>query len=227
MSISGLLVILSLAVPAQRSAAALPIVMLAPTTSPSHTLALLITGDGGWASTDRTIAERLARDGDGVIVLNSLHYFTYPRTPAGLAADLSTLARVGCARWSCDRIVLVGYSMGADVLPFVVDKLSSDVRPRVVQLQLISLSHEATFRFLPTQWLGLHLWPTVATLPQLAKLRRVQVVCIYGTSDLDAACRNLASGEANVIPLASGHVMSGVADQLAGLVSGQIRQLRR
>src|SRR5512141_1033209 len=102
MRTAALFALIGLATSVPSGAAQLPIVALAPATAPSHTLAILVTGDGGWAATDRTIAQRLTRDGDGVIGLNSLHYFTEPRTPAGVAADVSRLIRDGCARWSCN-----------------------------------------------------------------------------------------------------------------------------
>lgn len=227
MRTAALFALIGLVTCAPPGVAQLPMVALAPAAAPSHTLAILITGDGGWAATDRAIGKRLTQDGDGVMVLNSLHYFTAPRTPAGVAADVGRLARDGCARWSCDRIVLIGYSMGADVLPFVVDRLSSDVRPRTVELVLISLSHKATFRFLPTEWLGLNLWPTVATLPELARVHGVQVVCIFGTRDQDSACRDLAPGQATLISVPGGHVMTDVADQLAELIAAHVRALAR
>src|SRR5512132_3407077 len=123
----------------------LPLVVIAPSpaVSATGTLAILLTGDGGWSQVDKVIAQKLSSDGDAVVGLNSLHYFQHKRTSAGVAADVTELARASCQRWSCQRIVLIGYSMGADVLPFVVNQLGADVRAKVAQVDLISLGHFA------------------------------------------------------------------------------------
>jgi type IV secretory pathway VirJ component len=205
----------------------LPLVVMAPAGPSTGTLALLLTGDGGWSRVDRTIAQKLTSEGDGVIGLNSLHYFQHKRTSSELAADLTEIARANCERWSCQRIVLIGYSMGADVLPFVVNQLGDDVRAKVVQLDLISLGHLAVFKFSPTQWVGVMMGQKFATLPALANIHGINLVCIYGTTDSDPACKDVAHDSATVIAMPSGHVMSKVADDLAEVVAEHINKVRK
>ena len=215
------------AVPPRKAAVeSLPLVMIAPAAPASGTLAVLVTGDGGWSHADRTVAEKLAADGDGVVGLNSLHYFAHKRTSAGMASDVSAVAREACDKWSCQRIVLIGYSMGADVLPFVVNQLDTDVRSKVEQLDLVSLGHIAVFKFFPTQWLGVTVGQKFATLPALATIHGLDIVCIYGTTDSDPACRDLPQTEATIIPLNSGHVMTKVAADLADVISSNVSRLK-
>ena len=52
----------------------LPLVEL-PTKANSGTLALMISGDGGWAGIDKQVAEALNKEGVAVVGLNSLQYF--------------------------------------------------------------------------------------------------------------------------------------------------------
>lgn len=227
MIIPGLFALLTASMPATPAAVpqTLPLVVLAPAEPRTGTLALLLTGDGGWSRVDKAIAEKLSGEGDGVVALNSLHYFQHKHTSAQLAADLTEVARESCERWSCQRIVLIGYSMGADVLPFVVNQLGTDVRAKVQQLDLVSLGHLAVFKFFPTQWIGLTVGQKFATLPQLASVHGLDLICIYGTTDSDPACKDVPHDAATVIAMPSGHVMSKVADELADTIASQIRKV--
>src|SRR6185369_13257499 len=68
----------------------LPLVEL-PSTIPTtrHEMAVLISGDGGWAELDKRVAEGLAGAGVPTVGLNSLRYFWTPRTPESAASDLA------------------------------------------------------------------------------------------------------------------------------------------
>jgi type IV secretory pathway VirJ component len=225
MFISGLLAIVMAASPGKSAPAhSLPLVVMAPVAASTGTLAILLTGDGGWSKVDRAIADKLVADGDGVVGLNSLHYFAHKRTSAELASDVSAVARESCQRWSCQRIVLIGYSMGADVLPFIVNQLGDDVRSKVVQLNLISLGHEAVFRFFPTAWMGVMVGQKFATLPQLALVKNLDILCVYGTDDSDPACKDVTNPQTTVVSLPTGHTMSKVADDLASIMSARVKK---
>jgi type IV secretory pathway VirJ component len=52
-----------------------------PAQKPGDTLAVFLTGDGGWAQLDRSVAALLAQKGVAVVGLSSLKYFWHARTP--------------------------------------------------------------------------------------------------------------------------------------------------
>jgi len=59
----------------------------------------------------------LAANGIPVIGLDSLRYFWSARSPQGLGADLDRMIRYYLTQLGKQRVVLIGYSQGADVLP--------------------------------------------------------------------------------------------------------------
>ena len=65
-----------------------------PGTAPSDLIAIMLSGDGGWAGLDKDVAAALAAQGITVVGLDSLRYFWSPRTPEGLAADLDRMVEV-------------------------------------------------------------------------------------------------------------------------------------
>lgn len=208
------------AAPTPRDLEGLPIIEV-PASRPGDLLAVLITGDGGWAGIDRSLGGALAKKGIPVIGLDSLRYFWKARTPKGTAADVDRILRHYLAAWKRQRVLLIGYSQGADVLPFVVSGLSPDMRSRVQLAALLAPGTRAVFEFRLSNWLsddeeGLEL------RPEMEKLTGTPVLCVYGAEEEDSLCPTLARARARVIRLPGGHHFDGDYDRLATSILDQV-----
>ena len=168
----------------------------------------MVSGDGGWAGIDRQIGETFAAQGIPVVGLNSLRYLWKPRTPDQAAADLTRVLRHYLQAWHASRILLVGYSRGANVLPFMVTRLPAGLRGRIQVVALLGLSHEAGFEFHFADLLGRGKGG-LPTLPEVRALRGLRVLCVYGMDETDTACRDLPPGLASVVALPGGHHFGG------------------
>jgi type IV secretory pathway VirJ component len=58
------------------------------------------------------------------------------------------------AAWNKSRVLLVGYSFGADTLPFIVNRLPADLRPAVATVSLLGISANASFEIRVAGWIG-------------------------------------------------------------------------
>jgi type IV secretory pathway VirJ component len=63
-----------------------------------------------------------------VVGLDSLRYFWKERTPRAPPGDVDLILRHYLAAWDKQIVVLIGYSQGADILPFVVNRLPAHMR---------------------------------------------------------------------------------------------------
>jgi type IV secretory pathway VirJ component len=188
----------------------LPLVEIAPTPGAhaSDTLAILLSGDGGWAGLDKEVAAALAADGIAVVGVDSLRYFWTPRTPQGVAADLDRLVGFYTTAWQRPRVLLIGYSQGADVLPFAVNRMSAASRAHVVLMAVLGLSPHALFEFHLSNWLGDdNAGP--ATLPEMNRIGGMPVVCIYGTDESDSLCPSLDPRRFTLVGVRGGHHFDG------------------
>ena len=86
--------------------------------------------------------------------LNSLKYFWTERTPEETARDVARVMRHYLAAWNKQRVLLVGYSFGADVLPFVVNRLPPELRARVASVSLLGIDSNASFEVRVADWVG-------------------------------------------------------------------------
>lgn len=187
-----------------------------PTTAPdSQTLAVIWSGDGGWASIDRQLADTLASHGVAVVGVNSLRYFWTPRTPDEAAKDLERLVQYYLAAWHKTDVLLIGYSRGADVLPFLANRLPSQVLRRVRTIALLGPAPTVTFEFHLTDWLQNAPAAGQPVLPELAKLRGKRLLCAYGAEEQDSLCTSVDPALVEVLRLPGGHHFDGGYDLLA------------
>ena len=195
---------------ATESLEGLPLVEVPAVKEGSDMLAVLVSGDGGWVGLDRQVSKVLAQRGIPVIGLNSLAYFWKRRTPEEAGKDLERIVRRYLAQWHCDKVLLLGYSRGADVVPFMASRLPQDLRARVRLVALMGPDDSVDFEFHLSDWLGSdHHDTNLPVLPEIRKLEDLNVVCFYGESEDDSLCPALQNGPARVVRLSGGHHFSG------------------
>ena len=196
----------------------LPLIEVPTRTPGGKTLAVILSGDGGWAGIDRDVAAALAAKGIPVVGWNSLQYFWTARKPDEAARDLERIVRHYLAAWDRSEVLLVGYSFGADVLPFFANRLPADLLGRVRLVALLGPGKTADFEFHVTDWLGGGS-KGQPVLPEVRKLGgHPPVLCLYGSKESDSLCPQIAAplGKAQVLPGA--HHFGGDYDALAALI---------
>jgi type IV secretory pathway VirJ component len=185
----------------------------------SDAFAVLISGDGGWAGIDKQVAALLADRGVPTAGLDSLRYFWQPRTPAGLAQDIDRIIRYYAFHWHKKSALLVGYSQGADVLPFVVNRLPAATRSMVHLTTLIGVSASADFEFHVSNWISNDTSGLPVT-PEINKLSSSDTLCVYGDDDEESICPRISPQHVRIIKLPGGHHFGGNYVPLAQLITG-------
>jgi type IV secretory pathway VirJ component len=196
----------------------LPIVEI-PVAEPHGLLAIIYSGDGGWRDLDKTIAGELAQRGIPVVGVDCLRYFWTAKTPDDVARDLAALIDDYAARWSAPRVLLIGYSFGAGVLPFAVVRLPRTTRASVVLVSLLGLGPRADFQFRPAAWLGAQPGSeALPVMPALLELDRTRLQCFYGEEEEDTLCRDPRLAGAEIISTRGGHHFDGDYAALAARI---------
>jgi type IV secretory pathway VirJ component len=190
----------------------LPLVLV-PSSVPSDTLAVLLSGDGGWAGIDKQLAAKLSAAGVPVVGLDSLRYFWSARTPDGLAQDLDRVMRSFAVQWKKTRVILIGYSQGADVLPFAVNRLPATSSTLLAHTVLIGPGEKASFEFRLSNWVGKNT-AGLPLMPELQKMTAAKTLCIYGTDDRDTLCPQVPTEFVTPVPMAGGHHFDGIYQKL-------------
>ncbi len=188
----------------------LPLIVVPATSGGgSDWMVVHLTGDGGYGVTDKGLSRSLAENGLPVVVLNSLDYFWTPRTPDGAGRDLAEILRHYLAAWNKSRVVLIGYSMGADVLPFLVTRLPEDLRSRVGLVVFLGLGSRADFHLHVGGFLGFTSADSPPVRPELERLRGTHMECFYGENDHGSICRDLPADLVQSSEMTGGHRVGG------------------
>jgi type IV secretory pathway VirJ component len=124
----------------------LPLVIYHPLHARSAKMVVLLSGDGGWLGFNDTLAVEFAKRGYHVIGFNSRTYFWKQRHPDETAADFTKLISKYSLEWKIKRVILSGYSFGADVVPFIYNRLPDDQKKNVSRLLLLSPYSSTDFR---------------------------------------------------------------------------------
>ena len=189
-----------------------------------NVLAVIMSGDGGWAGIDRDIANTLSRKGVSVVGLNSLQYFWKQRTPEESSQDLGRILQHYLGQWGKKRVILIGYSLGADVLPFMANRLPKEVLDQVSLIAFLGLGEKVDFEFHLAYWLngspGKNARPV---LPEVGKLRGKKILCFCGDQETDSLCHKLGTSLAETIILKGGHHFGGDYEGIAETILKESR----
>ena len=190
-------------------------------------LLLFFSGDGGWASLDEEMAERLVTRGIGVVGVSSLRYFWQARTPAQVASDIRRLTSV-LAR-AARPVFAGGFSFGAEVVPVSLTGWMPAERRALTGLVLIAPGPSASFEIDPLDWIR-----TPAVNPETrvgTAIRAVGVptLCLAGADEDDSPCTLVASTPGvRTVRLPGSHHFnndySAVADAVAQFIRTSIER---
>ena len=162
----------------------LPVIITLPTTAKSESLVLFISGDGGWNNFDKDLSQKYAEQGFTVVGLNSLKYFWEKKSPEQAALDVSALLKNYMGIYKKNKIILCGYSFGADVLPFIYNRLPVEMKNKVGHIQLLSPASFTDFE--------IHISDLFSTKnsvrsyqvgTEIQKINNIPVTCFYGREE--------------------------------------------
>jgi type IV secretory pathway VirJ component len=212
------------AVPDERCSAradisGLPIVTLGANV-PSDRFAVMVTGDGGWRRIDQKITDRLRAAGIPIVGFVASDYYRKRRSPDESSCALERVIRYYKIQWHKSKVILIGYSRGADVLPFMASRLPADLRASTQLIALLGLEPSIDFKYSPA-WSPsayTHKEPQYAVKPEVDKLRGQNVLCIFGAKEKDSLCHVLDRRAFKIVAEPGGHHFAGKYRDIADII---------
>ncbi len=122
-------------------------------------------------------------------------------------------------------MILIGYSRGADALPFMISRLPAEVRQSVQLIALLGLEPWIDFKYNPPWTLGYY-FPheqQFAVLPEMEKLRGDHVVCVYGEKEKHSLCQALDPSKFKIVREPGGHHFAGHYRDVSDVILSEAR----
>jgi type IV secretory pathway VirJ component len=163
----------------------LPVVITnAKTEDRNAPVALLISGDGGWYGFEQSIADNLAKNGIPTVGLDSKKYFWNRRTPEETAADIAATLNHYAKVWEREKFLLIGYSLGSEIVPFIVNRLPEEMKSKIVSNVLLSPETSTDFEIHISNMLGMgNRQNTYNVTEEIIKMQTVPTLIIFGAGE--------------------------------------------
>lgn len=196
----------------------LPVVIKAPPAGNTAPLIVYITGDGGMKKFSANVIESFHQQNYPVVALNALKYFWSKKSPQQAAKDIASLITYYQSQWGGNHgVVLVGYSLGADVLPFVYTGLPPEVAAQVKHLVFLSPSLYTDLEVHLSDMLGRSGNKGMSVPGEINKITNKPLLLVFGAEEKDFNLSALNVRYEKMI-LPGGHAY----DEDAGGVAGKI-----
>jgi type IV secretory pathway VirJ component len=173
----------------------LPLSIIPTAIKDTMPIAFFISGDGGWTSFDQTLSEHLAEQGISIVGLDAQKYFWNQKTPDETTADASKILLHYMQQMKHNSFILIGYSFGADIVPFVAHKLSPELKKLLRGVYMLSPDEFTDFEIHVSDMLSFSLYKEQYDVAKEVKnISTLKPVCVFGDEE-DLKTREVFSGQ--------------------------------
>ena len=173
----------------------------------SAPMVVFMSGDGGWAALDKGLSAELQRHGMPVVGWSSLSYYWKKKTPDQATADLVRILTEYQSRWGRQRWLLVGFSFGAEIVPFVINRLPPAYRNSLVGAVMLSPSTASDFEIHVSDMVVHDKAGSYPTLPEVKAIKSLPLLCVQGADDDSPVklCPHLQQPNVTTVTLPGSH----------------------
>ena len=190
----------------------------------ANTYIFYICGDGGLNNFSIELCNNLNKAGYDITALNAKSYFWEKKTPEESANNIGAyLERLLHSR-SNYKIVMVGYSFGADVMPFIINKLPGIIKNKMAGVLLISPSAFTDFEIHWLDILGANKKRSMDVVDGINRMRVSRTVLFFGEDESGFPLNKVVKVD-TLIKIPGGHHFDHDPRRLADILIGEIKRL--
>jgi type IV secretory pathway VirJ component len=183
-------------------------------------LVFFISGDGGWIKTDVEVSKLLNQHGMPVIGLNALKYFWKEKIPEESTIAFSEIIEQYLKLWHRNSFILVGYSFGAGVVPFITTRLQDPIKSLLRGIYCFSPEEKGNFKIRLSDFLYRKFGGKYNVLQELKKITLVKPVCAFGKEENTSIRKNFLSSGLRVVILPGNHHYDEKYIRVANVIIG-------
>ena len=174
-----------------------------------------ISGDGGYTSFSEDVCAAINKAGYKVTSLNSKSYFDDQKTPQQTTDDIVSYLSEQFNKRKDQQFILIGYSFGADITPFVINLFPDSIKRKLISVVLLSPSTSTDFETHVWDKLGLKKKRSMDVVAEVNKLGAIKTTIILGNDDDDFPINNIKLKNYVHELLPGGHHYEGNTDEVA------------
>ena len=184
-------------------------------TAADKPLVFYISGDGGYTSFSGSLCAAITKAGYKLTSLNSKSYFDDQKKPQQTTDDIVNYLNVQFSKRKDQRFILIGYSFGADITPFVINLFPDSIKKKLISVVLLSPSTSTDFETHVWDKLGWKKKRSMDVVAEVNKLGTVKTTIILGSDDTDFPINSIKLKNYGHELLPGGHHYEGNTDEVA------------
>ncbi len=177
-----------------------------------------ISGDGGMNNFSTSLCEALHNKGFDVSALNARSYFWDKKTPEKTAADVNEFLAKKLSGRKNQQVVLIGYSFGADVVPFILNGLSKDIDDKILVSFLMASSGNTDFEIHWADIFGGNSKRSMDVVTEINKLTDEKLVILSASDDKTLAVNKITLKRFTREVLPGGHHFDGDTEEIVKVI---------
>jgi type IV secretory pathway VirJ component len=147
-------------------------------------IALILSGDGGWYGFEQRIAQNLGIHGIPTIGIDTRKYFWKRKTPEKTASDMEALLKFFSSKWDKHNFIIMGYSQGAEIVPFLISRFTGPVKSCIKSAVLLSPDTTTDFEVHISNMIGAgNSQNTYNVIDEINKILNTNILCIFGDGE--------------------------------------------
>lgn len=185
-------------------------------TGDTHEKPLLfyISGDGGFNKFSINLCDALNKEDYDVIALNARTYFNDKKTPEQTTIDITNFLSKKLIGRKNQQVVFIGYSFGADVLPFVLNRLPKNFEDKVKTSFFLASSGSTDFEIHWSDIFGGNTKRSMDVASEINRLQNKKIVIMNGSDDRNLSKNKIALDKFTFVVLPGGHHFDGDIDEI-------------
>lgn len=174
-----------------------------------------ISGDGGFNSFSTDLCAEINKAGYPIAAMNAKSYFWEKKTPEQTTADIVTYLQ---QQFSCrknQQLILAGYSFGADVMPFIVNRLPDTLKKKLVSVVMLSPATSTDFEVHILDMFGSSKKRSMDVVAEINKISLVKTATIFGHDESGFPVKDIKLKNYSNETLPGGHHFNDDTDEVA------------
>ncbi|MEO8582615.1 MAG: AcvB/VirJ family lysyl-phosphatidylglycerol hydrolase [Flavitalea sp.] len=176
---------------------------------------LYISGDGGFNEFSTGLCNAIHRRGYSVAAVNAKSYFWNKKTPEKTTADITSTLEKKFVNRKNQQLILVGYSFGADVMPFIVNRLPGEIKNKLLSVILLSPSTSTDFEVHWTDMFSSNRKRSMDVIAEMNKMEQLKTITIIGVNENHFPIEEIRLKNYTNEILPGGHDFDGNSEEVA------------
>jgi type IV secretory pathway VirJ component len=141
-------------------------------------LIFYISGDGGINNFTSKLSAGISQGGYQVFTLNARNFFWGKKVPQQVADELASFVQSRLANRKNQRWMLIGYSFGADVMPFIINRLPGTLKSKLSDAIFLAPSPTTDFQIRLLDMAGMNRRRSLDVVAEINKMAVSRTVII-------------------------------------------------